>query len=428
MCYNTIKYFRTEMNTKFVETDDDVFSMQVFIPCGGITEADDKKGISHFLEHIKFNKTNSSKKTHKEFNELKKLGATCNAYTTTDHTTFHVNSSSKIWKHVVKLLMQIVFDTNFSENNIKIERRIILEEKALRYEHDNNIKLLDKLYLYEDNPYVSKSVIGTKKSLMTITNNDLREYNDIHYTVNNCVFLISCNKAKRQEIVDYTTKVLKKVKTVKWEQKNKNMIDECIYRRFHFQLQVNINNKLKYNKVLMFFKSFSFTNPNIMYVNMIDHMVQEELMKHLREKSGTIYQIYCDHTPQRFLGVVRISFTTTNDKVSFIIRRILNIIENLAKNEKKFNMLKSNYLQLYDYQSKNNPKFLQGLMKTVIFSRNDVDDSVMLRECIQKCSYEHFKDMLKYIFDANVMSAMIIAKDKSVDYHINALKNSLNLV
>ena len=376
---------------------------------------------------MKFNKTNSSRKINKEYFEAKELGTTINAYTTADYTTFFVKSSFSVWKKIVKLLMHIVFDTNFSKNNIEIERKVILEEKAMRDEHHNNLKHLDKLYLTEDNPYITKSWIGTKESIMKLSNEDIQKYNDLHYAVNNCVFLISCNKQNRKQIIEYTTKVLKRIRNIKWETENKKITDDCMYKQYDYQLQVNMNLNCKYNKVLLYFRSFSLTSEHILYVPMIDYIITNALYKHLREKKGYVYKIYCSHQSQMHVGVARVSFTTTYDRVSKLIKSIVKIIQNLTNSKKNYEKEKQNYINYFDNEVSYNIENLSTLMENVVFSKENIEDSVMLRDRIQNFSYENFKDMIKYIFDVNVMSAMIISKNKSVDYHIETFKKSLSL-
>ena len=52
----------------------------------------------------------------------------------------------------------------------------------------------------------------------------------------------------------------------------------------------------------------------------------------------------------------------------------------------------------------------------------------MLRELFENFSYEHFKDILHFIFDVDVMSAMIISNKKPVDYHIKAFEKTLDSI
>ena len=417
------------MNTKFIDTEDDVFSMQIFIRCGSINERDDQSGISHFLEHIKFNKTNTSNKMNQEYFEAKKLGTTIHAYTTNDYTTFFARSSFDIWKNVIKLLTSIVFDTDFTKNKIETERKVVLEEKAMRHDVHTNLKHLDKLYLFVDNPYITKSLVGSKESLKRISNHDMKKYNDLHYAVNNCVFLITCKKRYRDDIIKFTMNTLKKIKGIKWETPvNQLFTDDCIYKKYNYQLQVNSNPSLKYNKVLLYFRGFSLTSEYIAYLPLVNYVITEELYKHLREKSGHVYKIYCSHQSQMYVGVSQITFTTTYNNISKLFKKIIFIIQKLKHDKKLFEAYKERYVNFYDNEISYNIEMLSGLMENVVFSKNSIEDTSMLRELLENFSYEHFKDILHYIFDVDVMSAMIISNKKPVDYHINAFEKTLDSI
>jgi hypothetical protein len=157
----------------------------------------------------------------------------------------------------------------------------------MRHDVHTNLKHLDKLYLSVDNPYITKSLVGSKESLKRISNHDMKKYNDLHYAVNNCVFLISCKKRYRDDIIKFTMNTLKKIKGIKWETPvNQLFTDDCIYKKYNYQLQVNSNPSLKYNKVLLYFRGFSLTSEYIAYLPLVNYVITEELYKQLREKSG----------------------------------------------------------------------------------------------------------------------------------------------
>lgn len=416
------------MKTKFVDTDDDVFSMQILIPCGSINEQDDQSGISHFLEHIKFKKTNSSNKMNQEYYKAKQLGTAIHAYTTNDYTTFFTRSSSDIWKDVIKLLISVVFDTDFTKNKIEKERKIILEEKALRHDVHTHLKHLDKLYLSGDNPYITKSITGSKESLKNITNEDMKKYNDIHYAVNNCIFLIACNQKDREPIINFTLKTLKKIKNIKWDSKTNDIIDDCIYKKYNYQLKVDLVSGLKYNKVLLYFRGFSLTSENIAYLPMINYLITEELYKELREKNAYVYKIHCSDQPQMYVGVSQITFTTTNHNVSKIFKKIIHIIHKLKMNKELFEEYKNMYVNFFDNEISYNIDHLSGLMENVSFSKKCIKDSIALREIYNSFSYENFKKIVDYIFDVNVMSVMVISNKKTVDHHIKSFQKSIESI
>uniref|UniRef100_A0A6C0BPF9 Peptidase M16 N-terminal domain-containing protein n=1 Tax=viral metagenome TaxID=1070528 RepID=A0A6C0BPF9_9ZZZZ len=407
------------LNTKFVLSNNDLFELKIYIPCGAINEDDDQSGISHFLEHIKFNKTTQSPTLNKEFNKAKTLGSTINAYTTMDHTTFFTSSSSKNWKTITKLLLKIVFDTKFSNNNIENERKIVFEEKAMRYDNHIAANVLDTLHLSKDNPYVTKSIIGSDKSLLNISNADLKKFNDEHYFVDNCIFLISCSNSQKEKICDFIMNFLKKIKHLKWTNEHKKIIDTCLYKSYDFNLQVNINTSSEFNRVLLNFRSFCLTNEDVCFLPVINYIVTEELYKELREDKAFVYKIYCTNDTQLHVGFTRVSFTTTYDNVSIIINKIVEIIESLSKNKTLFDKQMSSFLNKFDIDKS------CYIMSDVVFSSRQIKDSSVLREIINDFTYNHFKKLSKYIFDLNYMSAMIISNNKSVDYHINMFKKEL---
>ena len=407
------------LNTKFVLSNNDVFEIHIYIPCGAINEDDDQSGISHFLEHIKFNKTTQSSTLNKEFYKAKTLGTTINAYTTMDHTTFFTSSSSKNWKTITKLLLKIVFDTKFSKNNIENERKIVFEEKALRYDNHIAVNVLDTLHLSKDNPYVTKSVIGNDKSLLNISNANLKKYNDEHYFVDNCIFLISCSNSQKNKICDFIIKILKNFKHLKWTNEHKRIIDTCLYKSYDFNLQVNLNPSSEFNRVLLNFRSFCMTDENVCYLSVINYIVTEELYKKLREDKGLVYKVYCTNYTQLHVGFTRVAFTTTYDNISIIIKEIVEIIKSLSKNKTLFDKHLSSFIYKFDLDNQSN------MMRDVVFSSRQIKDSSVLREIINDFTYNHFKKLLKYIFDLNYMSTMIISNNKSVDYHINMFKKKL---
>jgi len=148
----------------------------------------------------------------------------------------------------------------------------------------------------------------------------------------------------------------------------------------------------------------------------------------LREKSGYVYKIYCSHQSHMYVGVSQITFTTTYNNISKLFKKIIFIIQKLKHDKKLFEAYKKHYVNLYDNEISYNIEMLSELMVNVAFSKNNTEDTSMLRNNFEKFSYEHFKDILHYIFDVDVMSAMIISNKKPVDYHINAFEKTVDSI
>ena len=155
------------MNTKYIMqegrrrafNDDNIFSIQVYIPLGSIHEKKGEYGISHFLEHAKFNKS----KKYNKYNFIQKINNACisNAYTTKDHTSYYLRTNNNKWKEVIELMYELIFNTSFNTNDIDIERKVILEEKLSRegnLESANDIDIHSETsILHENNPYSNEN-------------------------------------------------------------------------------------------------------------------------------------------------------------------------------------------------------------------------------------------------------------------------------
>ena len=81
-----------ENNLKIITNNDNIFHIEIYVPVGSIHEEKGQYGISHFLEHLKFNKSKKYDKTD-FINKLTKY--TYNASTTLDHTKYFNN---QYWK------------------------------------------------------------------------------------------------------------------------------------------------------------------------------------------------------------------------------------------------------------------------------------------------------------------------------------------
>ena len=167
-----------DKDIRFIYNSDTVFSIQVYIPVGSIHEKKGKSGISHFLEHMKFRKSNNH--NMEKFLNLFNKVTVSNAYTTKDHTSYYLRTNDDNWKDITKIMYELIFNTSFKNNDIETEKKIILEEKLLREPNVTKYTeievLLENSILHQDNPY-NKSVIGSTKDIKSITNKDLKSYN-----------------------------------------------------------------------------------------------------------------------------------------------------------------------------------------------------------------------------------------------------------
>lgn len=124
-------------------------------------------GIAHFLEHQLFEDKDES-----IFDKFADLGASANAYTNFDSTNYLFSSSSNFEDSLINLI-EFVEDPYFSDENVKKEKGIILQEIKMYQDNPywrSYFNLLSALYL---NHPVKNDIAGTEESVLSITPEDL---------------------------------------------------------------------------------------------------------------------------------------------------------------------------------------------------------------------------------------------------------------
>ena len=183
--------------------DTQAVAIQVWFGVGSVFENDRERGLSHFLEHMLFNGTKYTKPGEIEF-EIEKKGGSINAGTSTDFTFYHVEIASPFWKESLRYLYYMTTAPTLSEDMIKKEKPIVLEE--LNRHLDNPKSVLWDTYnklAYKVSNY-KHPVIGYRETIEKFDQKLVRDYFYSHYVPSNTYVVVVGNIDK--------DKVLKEIK------------------------------------------------------------------------------------------------------------------------------------------------------------------------------------------------------------------------
>ena len=135
-----------------------------FVPPGG-RRVEVPAGIAHFLEHKMF-----EKEWGEAFSEFAKIGASANAYTSNNYTSYLFWTLNS-WKEALRLLFEVAFRPHFTRESVEKEQNIIGQEIRM-YNDDPGSRLVRETMesLYLDHP-VRLDIAGTEKSTKAITKN-----------------------------------------------------------------------------------------------------------------------------------------------------------------------------------------------------------------------------------------------------------------
>lgn len=158
---------------------------------GSRYETKKNNGISHFLEHMFFKGTEKRSNPLVIAGELDGIGGEYNAFTDKEITGFWVKVEASKLKSAMEILSDIILNSLFSIQEIKQEKKVIIEEFNMRL--DNSLMHIDDLFeqcVFGDTP-MGWDTIGSKKNIIRFKRNDFINYFRSQYKANNAVVCLS---------------------------------------------------------------------------------------------------------------------------------------------------------------------------------------------------------------------------------------------
>ncbi|MHC5120832.1 MAG: M16 family metallopeptidase, partial [Planctomycetota bacterium] len=166
-----------------------IVSVQVWYGVGSKDEKPDRQGYAHMFEHMMFKGTDRvSEKDH--FDLLRKVGGTCNAYTSFDQTVYYETLpvdqiELALWLEAERMsflkIDQYAFDT---------ERKVVEEELRMRENQPyGNVFKKMAAELFTEHPY-RWTPIGKLSHLRSTSVPELRQFWIDHYVPNNATLII----------------------------------------------------------------------------------------------------------------------------------------------------------------------------------------------------------------------------------------------
>ncbi len=173
-----------------------------FVPVGETEFITVPDGVAHFLEHKVFEQPDGSN----VFDMFSKYGASANAYTSFNMTTYYFWCTDN-FKENLKTLISFVQSPYFTEENVAKEQGIIGQEIGM-YDDNPGWKCYFNMLgcLYGNFP-VRRDIAGTVESISKITKDTLYTcYNTFYHPSNMTLSLVG--DFKPEEIKEYVDKIL----------------------------------------------------------------------------------------------------------------------------------------------------------------------------------------------------------------------------
>lgn len=155
-------------------------SIGVWIEAGGRHERLHQNGIAHFLEHMAFKGT-KRRSALQIAEEIEDVGGYLNAYTSREMTAYYARVLEHDVPLAVDLLGDILLNSVFSEDEIEVERGVILQEIGQALDTPDDI-VFDWLQeaAFPDQP-IGRSILGPAERVRGFGRDDLTGFVGEHY-------------------------------------------------------------------------------------------------------------------------------------------------------------------------------------------------------------------------------------------------------
>lgn len=167
-------------------------SVGLWVENGSRNENPTNNGISHFIEHMLFKGTEN--RTAKEIAEcIEDVGGQINAFTGKEATCFYIKALNTYLELSLDLLSDILFNSNFKDEDIEKEKNVIIEE--INMGEDSPEDVLSDLHFKAiwGESSLALPILGSIETVRSFTRNQIIEYLKSHYIPENSVISICGN-------------------------------------------------------------------------------------------------------------------------------------------------------------------------------------------------------------------------------------------
>ncbi|WP_291632607.1 pitrilysin family protein [Clostridium sp.] len=397
-------------------------SVGLWVENGSRNEDITSSGISHFIEHMLFKGTPS--RTAKQIAEaIEDVGGQINAFTGREATCFYIKALDTHLELSLDILSDMLFNSNFSEDEIEKEKGVIVEE--INMSEDSPEDVLADLHTKAiwNTDSISLPILGTMNTVKSFSRKMLIEYIDSYYIPENSVISIS-GKFDMKNIESLVQKYFGK-----WNCKNKNITKYSspeIFNHHYFRKK-----DIEQLHISLGIPGIELGNDDtytlILLSNILGGGASSRLFQKVREELGVCYSIYSYISAFKNTGIISIYAGLNPMYAEVAIDSIKEEVSKFARlgidserlNKAKEQLKGSYILGLESTSSRmfsngravmflnkiNTPKDVLRKINEIDMSRvNAVMEKTFKSGIINSAYVGKEKEMLKKVFKGNIVS------------------------
>ncbi|MFD2657153.1 M16 family metallopeptidase [Gracilibacillus thailandensis] len=298
----------------------------IWVKTGSRDESTELNGISHFIEHMLFKGTEN--RTSQEIAEaFDGIGGEINAFTSKEYTCFYAKVLDTHKELAIEILADMLLHSTFDQTEMEREKNVVLEEINMTEDTPDDIihDLLAEA-AYQQHP-LAKPILGTKSTVNQLAQQDIFQYMQNHYVLENIVVSIVGNATSS------FIKTVEETLTVE----NQSLPDKKgASKPVFYPKQISQTKETEQAHLCLGYEGVGIED-NLEYAMMIVNNVlggsmSSRLFQEIREKEGMAYSIFSYHSAFVDSGLLTIYAGTSKNQLYIVQDKISYIVDQLRMN------------------------------------------------------------------------------------------------
>ena len=380
-------------------------SIGVMVNTGSVNETKENNGISHFIEHMMFKGT--KKRTAFDVsNDVDKMGAQINAYTSKENTCYYVKTMTSHLEDSIEILSDIFFNSTFLEKEIEREKGVVIEEINMSKDspEDTCYDLLAKSY-FGDNGY-GKTILGPIENVKRFTQDDIKTYISEYYTPDNVVISVAGNVNIKE-----TLELIEKYFVNNFANKTKG----ATYSYQEVDKGYIVTKKdIEQTHIGLCLKGYKATDKKAYALNIANIIfgggMSSRLFQKIREEMGLCYSIYSYMSQYKDNGVLEIYSAVNPKSYQTALLEIVKLIKDFGNNGvsiEEFNRGKEQVKSSLIMSQESTSSQMFSLGRYLIYHDKKLDFKKRIKE-IDEITIEDVNKIVKEVFVTDNLSIALL--------------------
>ena len=308
-------------------------SVRAYVRTGGVYEGRWLgTGVSHLLEHLVAGGSTKNRTEAQNRDLLQQIGNDSNAYTTSDHTNYYINTTPDNLEKAVDLIAGYMFGAKITPAEFAREYEVVQRElEKGKGEPDRQFYQDTQRNRYRISP-ARVPVIGYQEAIRGITRDEVYEYYRLAYQPNNMIFAIAGDVAPERMLAAVQKHV---AEAPPGRDFSHDIPDEAPV--LAPRTLVNTFPKLGQAKLQLAFPTITLSHPDLYALDLLATIIGQGegsiLVQEIRDRQQLASDVSVgSYTPHFVEGTFAITLELDTDKVPQATAAVLKEIEKI-KNE-----------------------------------------------------------------------------------------------